>query len=71
MKKIGYSFLEQIKYIYYYLNDPISKDIFENRLMYSITGDNAFIKKVIYLVYFIDHIHHFFNKSKKVIVAYI
>jgi hypothetical protein len=30
-----------------------------------------FIKKAMYLVHIVDHIDHFFNKSKKTIFAYI
>lgn len=36
-----------IKQIYDLLGDDVSKNIFENRLMYSLTGDMKFIKNVV------------------------
>ena len=36
-----------IRNIYEHMGDEYSKDMFVNRLLYSLTGDNRYIKKVI------------------------
>lgn len=39
--------MQRSKEIYNRLQDDISKDIFQNRLMYSMTGDETFMQKII------------------------
>lgn len=39
--------INRIKKIYSLIEDDVSKEIFENRLMYSLTGDARFIRNVV------------------------
>lgn len=40
----------QIEKIYHLLQDDLSKYIFENRLMFSLTKDTKFMKNVVYTI---------------------
>lgn len=55
----------QIKEIYNLLGDNISKNVFENRLMYSLTEDMGFIRNVVCTIEKGSEIYNYIKKSPR------
>lgn len=57
----------EIKKVYDFMGDDMSRSIFENRLLYSLTGDTKFIRNVVCTLEKGDEIYRFLKTCKKTI----
>lgn len=58
-------FADKISNIYNLLGDDLSKYIFENRLMYSLTSDTNFLRKVVYTIKEAEEIYRYLKTTHK------